>query len=76
MNPLDLIQLKTSYDTFKKNHPKFPLFLNAVAQHGLDEGTIIEISVKPSEGKEYSTNLKLTATDLQLFHDIKRNFTS
>ena len=38
--------LKKHLETFRKNHPKFPSFLNAVSHNALEEGTVIEISVK------------------------------
>lgn len=72
MNPLELLQLKASYETFQRNHPKFPLFLKAVHSHGLDEGTIIEMSVKMPDGKDLSTNLKLSASDIQLLKEFEK----
>ena len=38
-------ELKGHMDTFRRNHPKFPMFLGAVAQNAVEEGTIIEINV-------------------------------
>ena len=38
-------ELKGHMDTFHRNHPKFPMFLGAVAQNAVEEGTIIEINV-------------------------------
>lgn len=71
MNPLALIQFKQAWDTFKQNHPKFPLFLKAVYQNGVAEDNIVEISVRTKEGKEYTTNLRLTQSDLELFEQMK-----
>ena len=45
-----LSKMKNAMDTFRRNHPKFPLFLNAVSQDALVEGTIIEINVTTPEG--------------------------
>ena len=36
-------ELKGHMDTFRRNHPKFPMFLGAVAQNAVEEGSIIEI---------------------------------
>ena len=42
MNPMALMQIKGMLDTFKKNHPKVPMFFSAAAQN-IGEGSIIEI---------------------------------
>ena len=45
-NQLAMIQkIKTGLDTFRMNHPKFPLFLKAVSEEALVEGSVIEITV-------------------------------
>ena len=59
-------ELKGHMDTFHRNHPKFPMFLGAVAQNAVEEGTIIEINVTAPNGAHYETNLKLRAEDLNL----------
>ena len=71
MNPLELLQFKNSYDTFVRNHPKFPLFLKAVHQNGLAEGNVIEISVKSDTGNNYTTNIRLTGSDLELLRQLR-----
>lgn len=70
MNPLQLMQFKKYWDAFVSRHPKFPLFLNAVSQDGITEGTIIEIQIKRPDGKEYASNLKITKEDMDLFQTI------
>lgn len=71
MNPMALLQLKGAWDTFKANHPKFPLFLNAVYKNGLEAGNVVEISVRTKEGRDYTTNLKLTPSDMELFYQMR-----
>ena len=66
MNPLQLMQLQ------KISHPKLPLFFKAVAQDALMEGTIIEITVESPEGKEYCTNMKLKASDVEMFNILRQ----
>ena len=66
-----LSKMKNAMDTFRLNHPKFPLFLNAVSQDALVEGTIIEINVTTPEGKNYCTNVKLKSSDLELMETLK-----
>lgn len=40
MNPLKLMQLKSAWDRFKGNHPRFPRFLTALCQKGLKEDAL------------------------------------
>ena len=59
-------KIKSGMDRFRANHPKFPLFLRAVSQDALVEGSIIEINVTTPEGKNYCTNVKLKADDMEI----------
>ncbi len=52
-------------DSFRQNHPKFPLFLNAISREALMEGAVVEITVTTPEGKNYCSNLKLKQEDLE-----------
>ena len=72
MNPLQLMQFKKYWDEFTARHPKFPLYLNAVASHGITEGSVIEIQIKRPDGKEFSTNLKVAKEDMDLFQTLKQ----
>ncbi len=74
MNPIMFLQLKNSWDTFKKKHPKFPLFLKKISTEAILENSIIEIHVTTPEGKTYSSNLKVTKTDVELVEQIKELF--
>ena len=71
MNPLQLMQFKKYWDEFTSRHPKFPLFLNAVSQNGIIEGTIIEVQIKRPDGKEFTSNLKIAKEDMELFQKLK-----
>ncbi len=66
-----LQQLKSGIDRFRANHPKFPLFLKAVSQEALMEGTLIEINVTTPEGKTYCSNVRLKADDMELINTFK-----
>lgn len=73
INPTKLLKIKSMWDTFKKNHPKFPYFLQAAAKDGLKEGNIVEISIKTTDGKELVTNIKLTESDIRLLEELKNH---
>ena len=66
-----LKKVKECVDRFRANHPKFPLFLKAVSQNALKEGTIIEWNVTTPNGENYCSNLKLTADDMELMEYLK-----
>ena len=71
-NQIAMLQkLKGGVDRCRANHPKFPMFINAVSQNALAEGTIIEINVTSPDGKNYCTNVKLNADDMDLFNSLK-----
>lgn len=71
-NQIAMIQkLKGGMERFRMNHPKFPLFLNAVSQDALREGAVVEITVTTPEGKNYCSNSKLMQEDLELIECLK-----
>ena len=72
MNPMDILKFQGMWTEFTRRHPKFPLFLNALAQNGITEGTILEIQVKKPDGTELSSNLKITKEDMELFQQLKQ----
>lgn len=71
MNPLKLMQMKSSWDRFQRNHPKFLGFLNAIQRQGIREGMILEFKVTSPEGEELVTNMKVTADDIALFRELQ-----
>lgn len=66
-----LLTLKQAWDTFKRNHPKFPDFISAVAERGAVEGTEVLISVSYPNGQNYKAGLKLKASDMALLEQLK-----
>ena len=64
-------QLKSGMDRFRANHPKFPMFLQAVSQNALKEGSVVEISVTTPEGKNYCSNIKINSDDLAFIDTLK-----
>lgn len=73
MNPMKLLQFRNSWNRFSKNHPKFTQFIDAVSQDALSEGTLIEINVTTPDGKSYSSNLKLTKSDMELYREAQEH---
>lgn len=73
-NPASLIKLKQAKELFIKNHPKFPKFLSAVKEKALEEGTVLEIKVMKDTGETMTANIKLKASDVELFQEISNMF--
>lgn len=71
LNPMKLMKLKKAWETFTGNHPKFPKFIEAIQNKGLQEGTIIEIIVTTPAGENISSNVKLTTSDMALLSEMK-----
>lgn len=72
MNPMDYMKVFGLWNKFKANHPKFPAFLKAAAQSGLQEGTIMEIKITTAEGEVIESNLKVSASDMELVQEFKQ----
>ncbi len=70
INPAKLFKFKGAWDKFVKNHPKFPLFINAVRNNAIEEGSVIEIIVTTVEGKTLSTNIKVSQTDKEILEEL------
>lgn len=68
-NFMKIFQLKNLWDRFIRNHPKLPMFGQAVISQAIREGTIIEISVTTAEGQNLVTNLKISAEDMALLDE-------
>ncbi|MFQ9514816.1 MAG: hypothetical protein ACLRZ9_03205 [Eubacterium sp.] len=70
INPTKLLKMKGLWEKFNNNHPKVMPFFNAANSKGITEGTIIEVKVKYPDETEYTTNVKVTQEDLELFHQV------
>ena len=71
-NGMEIIKLMGMWNTFKSNHPKFPKFMAAAAQPGvITEDTILEMKITTPDGRTMETNLKITASDLEMIQQLK-----
>lgn len=71
MNPMVFMQIKGMLDTFKKSHPKVPMFFSAAVQ-SISEGSIVEMTITNPDGKKICTNMKVTKDDIQLIQQLKQ----
>ena len=71
-NPMKLMELKNLRDRFAQNHPKFVKFMGDLASSQIEEGTILEVTVKKPDGRTMVSNIKVTASDLEMLQAIKQ----
>jgi len=71
MNMDMIFKLTQGWNVFKKNHPKFPMFLQAVKNSGIKEGDVVAISITSPDGNVLDTNIKVTSDDIALFQSLR-----
>ena len=65
-------QIKNAFKRFHQDQPKFKNFMNAVCrEQALKQDAVIEISITSPEGKNYCSNIKLNAADIEMFEQLK-----
>jgi hypothetical protein len=66
-----VFQIKKAWDRFCAAHPQFPLFLQAVRDRNvLREGTVVEIIITPAGGDPIRSKTRISADDVELFHEV------
>jgi len=71
MNFKALAQIKQCWDSLLAEHPKLPLFLEALNKKRIVEDTIITIQLQYPDGSNIKGGIKVKASDLALFETIK-----
>lgn len=71
MNPAIIMKLMNARSKFQNAHPKFASFLETMMRKGVQEGTIIEITVTGPEGNSITGNMRVTASDMELIQDLR-----
>lgn len=67
----NIMKVSQAWGRFTQNHPKFPGFLMALRKRGVHEGDIIAVSIIDENGEKLETNIKVAASDLELFESLK-----
>lgn len=70
-NPAALMKMMGAFNTFKSNHPKFVQFVQVAFGNGVEEGTIIEVTVTKPGQSPITSNLKVQQSDLDLLDSLK-----
>ena len=71
MNPASMMKIMNLKNLFHRQHPKFAAFMTAAMAKGVQEGSVIEITVKNPEGEEMTANIKVRPGDLELLQEIR-----
>ena len=71
INPMSMMKMMQAKNKFTENHPKFVAFLSAAFSGGIEEGTIIEISVEKPGQNRITSNIKVKQSDLELLAELK-----
>ena len=71
MNPSSIMKILSAKNTFTANHPKFSAFISAVFRNGIEEGTIIEITVQKPGQEPITSNIKVQRSDLELLQELR-----
>ena len=70
-NPQDLFKLMGMKNQFESNHPKMVSFFRDMAARGIQEGSVIEITVTDAEGNPITASMKVQASDLEMIEALK-----
>ena len=71
MNPQSVIKVMAAINTFRTNHPKFAGFVQILLSRGVEEDTIIEVTVTRPGEEPLTANMKVTQSDLELIGALK-----
>lgn len=71
MNPTTIMKVMNLKKKFEGNHPKFVSFLKFMMEKGIEEGTVIEISVKKPNQDPVIANMKVMSEDLEMLQELK-----
>ena len=71
INPMSMMKMMQAKNKFTENHPKFVQFLGAAFSGGIEEDTIIEISVQKPGQNRITSNIKVKQSDLELLAELK-----
>ena len=69
--PMAMMKIMGAKKKFGDNHPKFTAFVGAMIKNGVEEGTIIEVTVTRPGAAPVTSNMKVSASDLEALSDIK-----
>ena len=70
-NAAAMLKIMGAKNKFTNNHPKFVAFLNAMFAGGIEEDTVIEITVTKPGQEPVTSNIKVRRDDLELIESLR-----
>lgn len=71
VNPAAIMKLMGAKNQFEQTHPKFASFFKTIVSQGVEEGSVIEITVTKPDGTPITANMKVQRSDLELVEQLK-----
>lgn len=72
MNPAALFKLMSMKNSFENRHPRAVSFVTNELLGNIPAGTVLEVSITRPEEKTVTTNLKISAEDLEMLAELKQ----
>lgn len=73
INPAAAMKVMKAKNQFVSNHPKFAAFFRNVLTGGVQEGTVIEITVTRPGEEPMTTNMRVQQSDIELVPEPERS---
>ena len=71
MGMMDAMELKSRIPVMAKQHPRVVAFFKE-NWNELQEGAVLTLNVKSTEGKEMVTNMRLSANDVEVLQLLRK----
>jgi hypothetical protein len=71
MNMGNIMKLMSFQSRFAQTHPKFAAFFQNVTAQGIEEGSVIEITVTKPDGTATTGNMRVQQSDLEMLQELK-----
>lgn len=71
VNPAAIMKLMGAKNQFVQSHPKFASFFQTILRQGIEEGSVIEITVTKPDGTALTGNMRVQASDLAMMEELK-----
>ena len=72
MNPASILKLMNMKNGFETRHPRAVSFVNNELMGEIPEGTVLELSITRPGEKTVTTNMKVTAEDLEMLAELRQ----
>jgi hypothetical protein len=71
VNPAAIMKLMGAKNQFEQAHPKFAAFFKTILAQGVEEGSVIEITVTRPDGTPLTANMRVQHSDIELVQQLK-----